>query len=152
MVKTTWTGYMVGLVMVLAFVGCAPSPPLPDDLPTLARLADSDDLETALRATQEISTVYGEKALLDLLEKGGPNASGWAASLLLGHPSERTKQALLFVLRDSSADVRSKALISLATLCDRTCLAVVTPLADDPDPQVREIQHRTVQAIESRSQ
>jgi len=150
-VKTIWIGRVIGLVTVLALVGCAPSPPLPDDQPTLARMADSDDLEIALRATQKISEVYGEKALLDLLEKGGPNARGWAASLLLGHPSDRTRQALLVALKDSSPDVRSKALISLATLCDRTCLPAITPLANDPDPKVREIQVRTSQAIESRS-
>lgn len=110
MIKTIWTGCVIGLVTALAFVGCAPSPSLPDDQPTLARLADSDDLETALRATQKISEVYGEKALLDLIEKGGPNARGWAASLLLGHPSDRTKQALLVALKDSSPDVRSCAI------------------------------------------
>lgn len=134
------------LVFVLVASGCK-EVVLPDGEQELLMLMDSEDLEIAVRATQRLDRLYGQDGLLKAVRGGGVSARTWAAASLQGYPSAKSKAALLKSLADPEAAVRSKAVIALRAMCDRSCAEQIEPLTEDSDETVREMARATLMML-----
>ena len=137
------------MLVIVSSIQCS-GVDLPDDRARLLKLMESPDLEVAVSAAQKVDRLYGEDALIEAAETGNTQARTWAASLLAGHDSARSKSTLLLFLRDDSADVRRAAVIALRGLCDRTCIPSIRPLLNDSDASVRDMAQVSLHIVETK--
>lgn len=132
-----------------AFGGCR-EVALPDDRTELGKLMDSESLEVAFNATQKLGRLHGADPLRQMIRSGGTQARWLAAAALEAHPSAESRNALLNALADGSPEVRSKAVIALRSMCDKSCVAQVEPLLVDADETVRVVAGATLKQIRDR--
>src|SRR5256885_3525133 len=106
---------IVWLPVLVALVACDQQfRQMPDDLPSLIGLMNSDNETTSVAASNKVARVYGKHGLLQVLNEGEPTARAMAARWLVRFPDKEVEDALVALLnRERAPFVRIRALWTL---------------------------------------
>lgn len=141
--------WISGSIAFLGLAACGPR--LPDDLPTLMTLMNSNDQATSVNASNKVSEMYGSNGLLRVLREGQSTARAKAARWLWRFPGDEVEQSLIQVVETETDDfLRVQALSSLEKLGTDRALPAIEAATHDPDEHVASSAREAVSAIRSR--
>ncbi len=142
-------GLLITSALLICMSACGPR--LPDDLPTLIQLMNSNDETISVDSTNKVWKNYGKEGLVRALEVGQPTARARAAFRLRNFADVDTEQTLIDrVTRDGDAFVRTQALWSLQEIGTERSLPVVDKATRDPDPLAARTAREAAAAIRAR--
>jgi len=126
---------------------------MPDDLPSLATLMNSNNETTSVAASNRVTEVYGARGLLQVLDTGGATARGMAAIKLARFPRKEVEVALTRLLKKGDKPhVRISALSTLKEIGTDAALPVVDDAESDPDESVAAMARVAANTIRSRAE
>ncbi len=132
-------------VSIVFVVAC--SSILPDDLPSLISLMDSNDMQIHTDAAQKVLKIYGTDGLLKALNSPLPGAKVQAARFLRLNPDNRARDPLLKASRDEDTYVRGWAAFALSAFPDHEVKARLNELLSDPEPIVQNYARKAINII-----
>jgi len=142
---------MLFMISTVLFCVAACGPRLPDDLPTLILLMNSNNETISVNSTNKVWKNYGKEGLLRALMVGQPTARARAAFRLRNFVDADTEQTLMeYAERDADGFVRAQALWSLQEIGTERSLSVVDKATDDPDPLAARTAREAAAAIRAR--
>jgi HEAT repeat protein len=126
-------------------------PRLPDDLPALIQLMNSNDETISVNSTNKVWKNYGKEGLVRALEIGHPTARARAAFRLRNFANADTEQRLMeSAEHDADAFVRTQALWSLQEIGTELALPTVDKATNDRDALAARTAREAAAAIRAR--
>ncbi len=139
--------YIIAIIIVSIVAGVVCCSRLPDDLPSLILLMNSNDMQVHTVAAKKVLKKYGVDGLLKALDSPLPGAKVQAARFLRLNPDYRARIPLLKATRDRDIYVRGWAAFALSSFPDNEVVARLNELLFDPEPLVQSYARKALKII-----
>lgn len=120
---------------------------LPDDLPSLISLMNSNDMQVHTDASKKVLRLYGTDGLLKALNSPLLGTKAQAARFLRLNFDHRARDPLLQATRNRDTHVRGWAAFALSSYPDQEVLERLKELLSDPEPVVQNWAREAITII-----